>query len=223
MLKGKSGSGKSTLLKYALKKTPALNGEDVVALSFFFHSRGHELQRTPLGLYRCLLYQLLKHVPGALTDLIDKFDEQQKTVGFPGEIWHWHQKQLRVFFESWLPRILKRFPVTLFIDALDQCGEHNAVMLIRYFKNLLKILPPDMSHFGFSLHVVIIPYWSSITDRPYGLKINKDDIAVYVQHRLSDLQINRKTPLSVILTTHASGVFIWAHLQRCRQVKKFLT
>jgi ABC-type molybdenum transport system ATPase subunit/photorepair protein PhrA len=84
-IKGKPGSGKSTLIKYARDALPSLYGTDTLAFSFFFHGRGHELQRTPLGLFRSLLHQLLKRVPGALPDLINYFEDKQTTEGNHGE------------------------------------------------------------------------------------------------------------------------------------------
>ncbi|KAF4468128.1 nacht and ankyrin domain-containing [Fusarium albosuccineum] len=60
-IKGKPGSGKSTLLRYILEHTMETTntGEEDLILSFFFHGRGTELQRTTLGLFRTLLYHLL--------------------------------------------------------------------------------------------------------------------------------------------------------------------
>ncbi|KAK2038174.1 hypothetical protein LZ31DRAFT_599887 [Colletotrichum somersetense] len=75
-IKGKPGSGKSTMLKYAVEGVPSLYGTDTIALSFFFHGRGRELQRTPLGLFRSLVHQLLSRVPGALRDLLNDFENR---------------------------------------------------------------------------------------------------------------------------------------------------
>lgn len=72
-------------MKYALQEVPAIYDADTLTFSFFFHSRGDKLQRTPLRLYQSLLHQILKRVPGALTDLIDYFEEQRKTIGEPGD------------------------------------------------------------------------------------------------------------------------------------------
>ncbi|RKL15953.1 hypothetical protein BFJ63_vAg16098 [Fusarium oxysporum f. sp. narcissi] len=74
-IKGKPGSGKSTLLQYLLNHMMAIfnTGEVALILSFFFHGRGSELQRTPSSLFRSLLYQLLRQFPEALTDLIATF------------------------------------------------------------------------------------------------------------------------------------------------------
>lgn len=56
-IKGKPGSGKSTLLRYILNDVAATRGigNDALILPFFFHGRGTEMQRTPLGLFRPLL------------------------------------------------------------------------------------------------------------------------------------------------------------------------
>ena len=60
-VKGKPGAGKSTLLKYALQETrnDSLQNK-LVVVSFFFHGRGAEIQKTPEGLFRSLLHQFLK-------------------------------------------------------------------------------------------------------------------------------------------------------------------
>ncbi|KAI8626567.1 ankyrin repeat-containing protein [Xylariaceae sp. FL1651] len=209
---GKPGSGKSTLLKYALQKAPNINEKNVITISFFFHGRGHELQRTPLGLFRSLLHQLLNRVPGALPDLVDKFEELQKTVGSPGEKWHWHQEQLRHFLETSLLRSLKRFSVMLFVDALDECGTEGAVKLIEFFKTLLKNLGPSTTRFGICFTCRHYPILEKNLKLVISLESqNKDDIAKYVGDQLSALEIHHDTYVSMI-TTRASGVFLWAHL-----------
>lgn len=60
-IKGKPVSGKSTLLKYALaiQENKLAAESKNLTISFFFHGRGDELQKTRLGFYRPPLYQLL--------------------------------------------------------------------------------------------------------------------------------------------------------------------
>ncbi|RYO96491.1 hypothetical protein DL765_011580 [Monosporascus sp. GIB2] len=209
-IKGKPGSGKSTIMKYALREIPALYGPDTLAFSFFFHGRGHELQRTPLGLFRSLLHELLRRVPGALPDLIDHFEEKRKTEGEPGEKWQWHLQPLQGFLKSSLTRILKRFPVILFIDALDECGEQ-AVELIRQLKNLLLSIPPTDSRFGICFSCRNFP----ILELDGGLTIrldteNKQDIVTFVQADCSKNRLDADVGRSII--NRANGVFMWAHL-----------
>jgi len=152
------------MMKYALRELPALCGADTQAFAFFFHGRGHELQRTPLGLFRSLLHQLLSRVPGALRDLVDDFDAKRKSIGEPGEKWQWHLQSLQKYFQSALPRILKRFPVILFIDALDKCSQQSALELIDYLKRTLSRLPPVMLSLAFASHVITAPFWRSMAD-----------------------------------------------------------
>ena len=61
-IKGKPGAGKSTVLKYAFKAAKR-NGEGLILASFFFHGRGSLVQKSPLGLFRSLLHQILQQVP----------------------------------------------------------------------------------------------------------------------------------------------------------------
>src|SRR5438046_1775553 len=61
-IKGKPGAGKSTLLKYAfqaIERNEHPHSNQAVTISFFFHGRGSDMQKTPLGLFRSLLYQLV--------------------------------------------------------------------------------------------------------------------------------------------------------------------
>jgi hypothetical protein len=217
-IKGKPGSGKSTLLEYALKnvmKMPGI-GDRTLVLSFFFHGRGSELQRTPDGLFRSLLHQVLRAVPDALPDLIDKFLEQKD------EEWRWGPNEVERLFESSLPKVLESRSVWLFVDALDECGEENAVKLVDKFKSVLQGLPSTGSQFRICFSCRHYP----ILDLDYGLEIcleheNKQDISTYVQARLpaqtssmvtsqTSFTVPARIPAAII--GRADGVFMWARL-----------
>lgn len=154
-IKGKRGSGKSTLLHYAvgdaivashiINRSPiqhnkSLVGSDeaagpqpkpnVVNMSFFFHDRGTELQKTPLGLFRSLPHQLLWQVPGAIPDTLLTTFQIRKKIGEAGKTWDWKWRQVRHFFELSLRKVLESHQVWLFIDALDEYGEDDANELI---------------------------------------------------------------------------------------------
>src|SRR2546423_1442599 len=77
-IKGKPGAGKSTLLKYALRDTGKLGlpQNRLVVASCFFHGRGAEIQKSPLGLFRSLLHQLLEQVPDWLYELTQSFEKK---------------------------------------------------------------------------------------------------------------------------------------------------
>ncbi|GKU07361.1 unnamed protein product, partial [Fusarium langsethiae] len=220
-IKGKPGSGKSTLVKYAKDALPPIYGSDTLVFSFFFHGRGHELQRTPIGLFRSLLHQLLKCVPGAVPDLIKYFEDKRATEGEPGEKWQWHLQPLKDFLKSSLPMILKRFPAILFIDALDECGEESAVELVEYFKELRANLPPTYSRFGIFFSCRHYP----ILELQGGSTIlldtaNEADITTYIQGRFSTCDPG--ADVKKLISDRAQGVFMWAHfvVERVLRLKR---
>ncbi|KAK0716128.1 hypothetical protein B0H67DRAFT_464709, partial [Lasiosphaeris hirsuta] len=214
-IKGKPGSGKSTLLKYALDKHETRDG--ALVLSFFFHGRGNELQRTPLGLWRSLLHQVLRQAPGALQDLVDEFETKRKQIGKPGEDWHWHEEELLSFFNSSLPKVLKTRPVWLFIDALDECGNEKAVRLVEIFKSLLKSLPSQSVRLGqcricFSCrHYPILDLGESMFEICAEAE-NQGDISTFVDDQLAGFRKRTSSTIPALITERASGVFMWARL-----------
>jgi hypothetical protein len=154
-IKGKPGSGKSTLLSYAFtnqKYLPSAKDSDLV-LSFFFHGRGGDLQKTPLGFFRSLLHQILKEMPDSLPDLVNSFENKCREIGEYSEKWQWHPKELWLAFESSLLKLLESRSVWLFVDALDECGEGNAKDLVQRFKLLFKksVALSDCSRLGRSM------------------------------------------------------------------------
>ncbi|WAO96056.1 NACHT domain-containing protein [Fusarium falciforme] len=189
-------------------------GEGALILSFFFHGRGSELQKTPLGLFRSLFHQLLRRVPEALTDLVDTFQQRCETIGKPGEEWQWHPRELQRFFESSLLKVLNTCPVWLLVDALDECGEENAVNLAEEFKSLLRRLPPSgLKHF----HICFTCRHYPILDldgafEVYVEKENQKDISTFVQDKLSSFRGRTSSTIPELITKCAGGVFLWAWL-----------
>ncbi|KLJ05924.1 hypothetical protein EMPG_10632 [Blastomyces silverae] len=210
-IKGKPGSGKSTLLKYALDHSRARQND--LVLSFFFHGRGDTLQRTPLGLFRSLLHQVLKQEPSSLQDLTETFKENCDGFGQPGQDWHWHQEDLQRFLESSLLKVLEVRSVWLFIDALDECGKESAVQLFQWLKSLLRTLPPTTSQ----SHIFVTCRHFPILDRDCEFEVcpeheNKEDIATFVRDQLSCSPMLTASPIPALISSRASGVFLWARL-----------
>ncbi|PTB64857.1 hypothetical protein BBK36DRAFT_1170528 [Trichoderma citrinoviride] len=216
-IKGKPGAGKSTLLKYALSKQPNMPSarDSDLVLSFFFHGRGNALQRTPLGLFRSLLHQTLKQIPVALSDLVDSYQEKCREIGAPPEAWQWHPEELWHFLEASIPKILEPRPIWLFVDALDECGEADAVDLAMKFKSLLDSFSSRTTqgiHICFSCRHYPIP-----PDLEGVLEIcvedeNGDDVSTYVRQRLSETFVREASSIADLVTSRASGVFMWARL-----------
>ncbi|KAL8402589.1 hypothetical protein RB596_009093 [Gaeumannomyces avenae] len=206
-IKGKPGSGKSTLLKYALDSRERMPGPRDLILSFFFHGRGDELQRTSLGLYRSLLHQVLSQVPDALPDFVDTFEKNCKEMGKPGDEWQWHLQELQRFFELSLPKVLKTRQVWLFVDALDECSKENAVDLAEWFESLLRN--------PFRICFACRHYPILALDCAFEICLeneNRNDISVYVQDQLFAFHARSPSTIPALITVRAEGVFMWARL-----------
>ena len=186
-IKGKPGSGKSTLLKYAIDNLEV--GHDDLVLSFFFHGRGDALQRTPLGLFRSLLHQVLGQDPNLIPELVDNFSKRCERIGAPGTEWQWHKEELVRFFEVSLHKALEARSVWLFVDALDECGEEAAVELTEGFESILANLPSTASK---GLHICFscrhYPDLNPDSTSQICLEDeNSQDISIYVDTQLSEL------------------------------------
>lgn len=239
-IKGKPGSGKSTLLRYALRDaivasnlrdrsiprhsegfyqkdtTAGAQAEAVpLTLSFFFHDRGEELQRTALGLFRSLLHQLLRYLPHAIPEaLLKTFQGRKLDMGEPGKEWHWHWRELRDFFQLSLRKVLESHPVWLFIDALDEYGEKNANDLITSVNSWFQ---QCQSHAQFHVFLTCRHHPPlALPDDRFEICLeneNNNDISTWVHTQLSAwLTDENLGAICTIITDRASGVFMWARL-----------
>jgi hypothetical protein len=115
-----AGSGKSTMMKHLFKahqRKSTWSGS--LCLGFFFNARGVEIERTPIGLCRTLLSQLLRQCPRLLCKLIPRYLEKKKTFGEKTS--HWQLSELQDFFHEAISS--PNLPtIDVFIDALDECN-----------------------------------------------------------------------------------------------------
>lgn len=119
-IKGKAGTGKSTAMKLLAYDKKQNSGSDTV-LSFFFHGRGSQDEKSTMGLDHAFLYRLFKSEPDLCSSL-DKLSEvYSRSVAKSG----WKEilalkKILRCVLvgrQSWSR-------LYYFIDALNECREN---------------------------------------------------------------------------------------------------
>lgn len=217
-IKGKPGSGKSTLLNYAFanqKHLLSARDNDIV-LSFFFHGRGGDLQKTTLGFFRSLLHQILKQVPNCLSDLVDIFENKCKEIGEYNKRWQWHPKELWFALEASLLKILETRSAWLFVDALDECGEDNAKELVQKFELLVKKSVALSTRLN-QLHICFSCRHYPILSSPGLAEIclereNRADIHTYVESEMSSFRESIPSTILDSIIERASGVFLWAQL-----------
>ncbi len=128
-LKWKPGTGKSTLMKFALASTKK-NLPDSTVISFFFNARGEDLEKSTLGMYRSLLFQLLEKLPD-LQKLLALRRPKLDDVGYP----KWDVKTLKTVLENAIIKIRDR-PLICFVDALDECDDDQVRDMVAFWGQL---------------------------------------------------------------------------------------
>lgn len=225
-IKGHPGSGKSTLLRYMLKTKLSASsvGANTLVLHYFSHGRGTDLQKTPAGLFRTLLHQLLRKAANPWTDLLEAFRTYCRAYGEPGQDWHWHTSELQEFFERRLARVLETNTVWLLLDALDECGEEAAFNIASGFGTLLENLPHEglkPCHICFTCRHYPIPHLGDAFQICVEQE-NKEDISTFVRSKLAPLNLTISSNVAGMITTLAQGSFLWAWLvvQKCRDLAR---
>ena len=209
-IKGKPGAGKSTLLKYALRKCrQQASLKKLVVASFFFHGRGADMQKTPLGLFCSLLHQILDQIPELLREFSSVFKKRCETEGKPGEKWKWHEGELRTILKDYIWRAPEAYLIRIYVDALDECGEGVARELVEYFRHLASKA---------TLNICFSCRHYPIVALEHGLTVcvedgNHDDIVTYVRGKFeSGFSESEAQELETTIVNKAKGVFQWVVL-----------
>ena len=208
-IKGKPGSGKSTLVKF-LDANARKERTEAVVISFFFNARGEDLEKSTLGMYRSLLYQLFK----ALPDLQVVLDRVGSTLSQDGDSCIWTIDDLQSLFAAAVQKLQQR-RLICFIDALDECGEDQIRDLLAFIIDLGRIaisLQIQFSVFLSSRHYPHISVANGIQLILDGQEGHVQDIARYLN---SELKIGRGRKVEAIkeeILRRASGIFLWVAL-----------
>ncbi|CAG9998192.1 unnamed protein product [Clonostachys byssicola] len=218
-VKGIPGSGKSILLKHVLTKNHLSGSSEegsVIILSCFFHNRGSSLQKTRLGLYQSLLYQLLSAIPELLDSsrILEKYFERvERGFTLDGK-WSWDWKEVATHLDMFLKAASQHKPVRIFVDAVDECGASEAAALVQHLEYWTR--QPANPRYG---------VWVCFSCRHYpNLNLqqnfssacledeNREDIKLYVYARLSESNILKDQEIFASIVDGAAGMFMWARL-----------
>ncbi|KAK8235219.1 hypothetical protein HDK90DRAFT_236789 [Phyllosticta capitalensis] len=205
-IEGHAGAGKSTVLKHALQRYEDEISRRVIVASYFFSGRGTDLQKTPIGLYRWLLRQLVPHFPRTFWRLVQEYEEKSRS----SQDWDWQPEELRRVLEDHLAKAGSRRPIIVFIDALDECPEIHRKELIGFIETVL-----GSSQRGQIKMCVSCRHFPNLfTD---GLKIsvenhNGRDIETFVRSQLSAMKHREREEFEQQIISKANGIFQWAVL-----------
>ena len=220
-IKGKPGAGKSTLMKHALlhcKKLSEQPPAKKLIAAYFFNARGGPLEKTPNGMFRYLLWQLLDQSWSLFTKFEPRILDKKKKRGPDGE-WPWALEELREFlFDAVNQGHLE--PTYLFIDALDECEERDVRDLVSFFEDL----SIAAMWAGVSVNICLSSrhYPSINMKRRLQIKVENEgehdrDITTYIRDklRISDHATEEQDLQSAIqeqLFRKANGIFMWVVL-----------
>ncbi|VUC38094.1 unnamed protein product [Clonostachys rosea] len=210
-IKGKPGSGKSTIMKFVVENSWKENHQQAT-VSFFFHARGHDLEKSTAGLYRSILFQILEHYPKLRTILKPQRKFRHFRSGLQPK---WTNELLKELIEE----AIEQFPssVVCFVDALDECNDDEIRDMISFFERLGELAIANSVGLLICFSSRHYPY---ITMREgIGLEINLEeqddhdaDIAEYIDSdlRIGDTKLAQDIKKEV--REKASGVFMWVVL-----------
>jgi hypothetical protein len=217
-IKGKPGSGKSTLMKFLCERASPLPKS--IRLTYYFNARGTELERTPLGLYRSLMLQLVvnKHSRPAMKPFLTQLDEKEEIFGQGKYAWRLTEVQ-DAFHDTVTSGGLP--PLELFVDALDECDEGQ----VRHFVRRVSLSAAKAVAKGLAVNVC----WSSrhyphiSTKCSFEIHLenqNSSDIRSFVHQELSACTtLGDHSNFEQYIVNEARGVFLWATLVVQRLVK----
>lgn len=209
-IEGHAGVGKSTLLKHALRKYRSKPPNDAVVASHFFWRSGAELQKTPLGLCRNLLFQILPHFPITFWGLISKYEERERAQEKTNERWSWKTQELRIMLEEQLSNACQKRPITIFVDALDECPEIHREELSDFLESLA-----SQNNTGKFKLCVSSRHYRSLYRKGLKLSVqsnNTQDIRTFVSVKMSSLDPPERSEVARKIITKANGLFQWAKL-----------
>jgi ankyrin repeat protein len=185
-----------------------------IIAAFFFNARGSRLEKSPLGLFRSVLHQILQRDHQLLEEMLEDVQEKERTRGKSGEQWEWHLGELQHFFKLAFTKP-NRHRTMIFVDALDECDERGIRDLVHYFRSVT-----DFAYAaGSDLNICLSSrHYPAITvQRCPEITVecgNKADIVRYVNVKLHDSS-RVDGPISSLaaqVVRKASGIFLWVVL-----------
>ncbi|ATY67161.1 NB-ARC and ankyrin domain [Cordyceps militaris] len=207
-IKGKPGAGKSTLMDFAWQHFPEAKRSDNI-LCFFFHPRGDDLEKSITGMYRSLLLQVFDKIP-RLRHVLNCFRFTIKDGGIP----NWTTQHLKTLF-SQAVQDLRQSPLTLFIDALDECDEDQIRDMVEYFQDIAEKTRQKCTMLRVcfaSRHYPQITIEKGIHLDVGSQEGHHEDISIYVKRKLRIGQDAFAQRIQATLIEKASGVFTWVVL-----------
>ena len=207
-IRGKPGSGKSTLMKFAVANVRK-SMRNTIVVTFFFNARGGDLEKSTLGMYRSLLFQIFKAIPD-LQKILDPIE----SIASQGGSYPWREDNLKALFETAI-RSLGQHSLTCFIDALDECEEGQIRDLVAFLEQLGQIATLSQTRFHVLLSSRHYPHVSIRNGIEMTLQDQEGHTQDIVKYLISELKVGRGAQTDKIkeeILERSSGIFLWVAL-----------
>lgn len=195
-------------MKYIFKQSKETLFKNHVIAAYFFNARGTDLEKTPIGMLRSLVYQLVDQDRGACERLLVLFRDKLKKH-IQGH-WDWGRGELEEFLSVEANRTHPK-PIIFLIDALDECGEKEVQNVVTF----LELLSTDAVQAGVELRICLSSrHYPTVSIRKCleliveEIEEHDDDIKVYIRDRL----IERTEKFEGQILAKACGIFMWVVL-----------
>lgn len=221
---GKPGSGKSTLMKYLVAHPHTVHllrswagTRRLVTASFYFWNAGNSIQKSQEGLFRSLLYEILRQLPILIHTVC-----AAKSAGFrpfENEVEPWTLQELQQAIDQLQDHSEVQAQFCFFIDGLDEYDGHP--------DDIVRVLESLRTSPHIKLCVSSRP-WNEFLDafgqdssRHLALEnLTREDIKGYVKDSLETnshfallkQRDARSQDLIDEIVDKASGVFLWVML-----------
>ncbi|KAJ9219632.1 hypothetical protein DTO271D3_6675 [Paecilomyces variotii] len=208
-IKGKPATGKSTIMKFAYTQT-VKKMRDKIIISFFFNARGEEMERSVLGMYRSLLWQLLHKLP----DLQVVFDGLNLVQAMTIESHKWGLENTQSLLKDAIERLGQR-SLICFVDALDECEEDQVRDMISFFEQLGEVALQSGCQLNVCLssrHYPHISISAGIELVLEGQEDHEEDIRQYIKTQLRINEAQLADPIKQKVLERSSGIFLWVVL-----------
>ena len=211
-IKGKPGAGKSILMKFLFSnaKDSAKANPNTLVISFFFNARGDHLEKSTVGLYRSLLFQIFEKAPD-LQGILDGLGRNaRRLIQDHG----WQIETLKDALAKAVEGLGNR-SLICFIDALDECNEEQVADMISFFEDIGE----HAADANTRLHICFSSrhYPTIIIRRGFEVILEDEqehaaDITRYIKSKLRLDNTKLAEDLRSDILEKSAGIFLWVAL-----------
>ncbi|KAN0072885.1 hypothetical protein V8E54_008999, partial [Elaphomyces granulatus] len=191
-------------------KDSAKANPNTMVISFFFNARGDHLERSTVGLYRSLLFQILEKAP----DLQGVLDGLGRNAHSLIQEYGWQIETLKEGLAKAVKGLGNR-TLICFIDALDECNEGQVADMISFFEDIGE----HAADANTRLHICFSSrhYPTIIIQRGFEVTLEDEqehaaDITRYIKSKLRLGNSKQAEALRSDIQEKSAGIFLWVAL-----------